>query len=619
MFITFTIQFRSTYAVSASASQQQQESVLDTAAFPDALRNVSVVVHIQHGSKDETWLRTQRGQPGTLFSKLLPPVPPCEVRCLVTASNHAEPADLLIVNQHVWMYTNWRYNFSLLPALSRRWPGVPTLYWSYEPSDYFPLDGPELRSYFDSQMSFRRAAALRISFACRADDGVGNEISFARLEAEKAAAPAAIERIVAAKSWRGAGPDERLAAFYASNCAGGGAGRRTAYVAELMRHMRVDSYGKCLRNTKDSHGPVRHVNAIQALFAYRIRQGRSYKFVLAFENTDAEPDYVSEKVWLALLSEAVPVYWGDAAAARAAVPPGSVIYAADFASPAALARHLRRIANSPALYRRYHQWRREPLGYEGTRIAVSRCVEESACRACKYAALMRAPGTATPRAPPEDRAVVLGPGESLGVLLRRDMMAEALTFALWARLDAAAGGVPGRWTAPLLNIGAATVSLLSEQTASLAPRLQLCVGPEERLVCRLGRRRLPRGVWVHVAAAVSKSGTVTLLLNGVDEAQLTMHWPEPLPGIYVGGEGLHGAVDEVVMLRGALTGAEARRTLMFVYAPADPRTIVAATLDTEADARRWWRCDGCGRAAPTLVAGGPRALAELQPELFPLA
>ena len=35
-----------------------------------------------------------------------------------------------------------------------------------------------------------------------------------------------------------------------------------------------------------------------------------YKFAIAFENTDNQIDYVTEKVWMTWASGTVPIYWG---------------------------------------------------------------------------------------------------------------------------------------------------------------------------------------------------------------------------------------------------------------------------------------------------------------------
>ena len=77
---------------------------------------------------------------------------------------------------------------------------------------------------------------------------------------------------------------------------------------ELLRSegVQVDALGRCGSDNGDDFVPRRfsqkwHDDAV-SLYA-------SYKFVVAFENDDA-PGYVTEKLGLAFLAGAVPIYWG---------------------------------------------------------------------------------------------------------------------------------------------------------------------------------------------------------------------------------------------------------------------------------------------------------------------
>ena len=71
---------------------------------------------------------------------------------------------------------------------------------------------------------------------------------------------------------------------------------RDEYVSELMKHIKVDSYGHCLHN-KDLPN---HLNEPQKMkdpdFLHILAQ---YKFVLAIENAVC-PDYITEKLWKVL-------------------------------------------------------------------------------------------------------------------------------------------------------------------------------------------------------------------------------------------------------------------------------------------------------------------------------
>lgn len=127
---------------------------------------------------------------------------------------------------------------------------------------------------------------------------------------------------------------------------------RAGYVAELMRHLTVDSYGASLR-TRQLPGPDLGRSTKLATIA-------RYRFTLAFENSIAR-DYVSEKFFDPLIVGSVPVYLGapnidDYAPAR-----DCFIRVADFSGPASLARHLLDLAADDTAYARLLAWKRHPL------------------------------------------------------------------------------------------------------------------------------------------------------------------------------------------------------------------------------------------------------------------
>ena len=75
---------------------------------------------------------------------------------------------------------------------------------------------------------------------------------------------------------------------------------------------------------------------------------RQYRFLIAFENSDCY-DYVTEKVFDGLNAGAIPIYMG-APNIRDYVPDHSVIFAADFQSPASLVRYIKLVDSNPDLY-----------------------------------------------------------------------------------------------------------------------------------------------------------------------------------------------------------------------------------------------------------------------------
>ncbi|GAB4861445.1 Alpha-(1,4)-fucosyltransferase [Ancistrocladus abbreviatus] len=105
-----------------------------------------------------------------------------------------------------------------------------------------------------------------------------------------------------------------------------------------------------------------------------------YKFVLAIENTMTE-SYVTEKLFYALDSGAVPIYFG-APNVWDFVPPHSIIDGNKFSSLVELASYIKTLANDPVAYAEYHAWRRcGVLGdYRRTRAAS---LDTLPCRLCE--------------------------------------------------------------------------------------------------------------------------------------------------------------------------------------------------------------------------------------------
>ncbi|KAL9446337.1 hypothetical protein AB3S75_014077 [Citrus x aurantiifolia] len=105
-----------------------------------------------------------------------------------------------------------------------------------------------------------------------------------------------------------------------------------------------------------------------------------YKFVLAIENTMTE-SYVTEKLFYALDSGAVPIYFG-APNVWDFVPPHSIIDGTKFGSMKELASFVKALADDPVAYAEYHAWRRcGVLGNYGKTRSVS--LDTLPCRLCE--------------------------------------------------------------------------------------------------------------------------------------------------------------------------------------------------------------------------------------------
>ena len=146
---------------------------------------------------------------------------------------------------------------------------------------------------------------------------------------------------------------------------------RTAYVRELMRFLRVDSFGACLRNRRLGQDMGR---------ATRLATIARYRFTLAFENSITR-DYVTEKFFDPLIAGSVPVYLG--APNVAVFAPGEHCYidVADFAGPRHLAEYLASLGRQEAHYQAYLRWKHQPLR-PGFLAMVERQRHRPLCRLC---------------------------------------------------------------------------------------------------------------------------------------------------------------------------------------------------------------------------------------------
>lgn len=200
--------------------------------------------------------------------------------------------------------------------------------WSMESVINYPaLADPALLAFFDIVMSYARSADVWV--------------------------PYLPERKVWEDAVRRAVPDKTEVApavlFQSSAINRSG---RLGYAAELMKTLRVDSYGKVLT--------TRTLPAPDSGGATKLATIGRYKFCLALENSICD-DYVTEKFFEPLLAGAVPVYLG--ARNVDAFAPGENCYidVRHFAGPAQLADHLNALDRDPLAYQHYLAWRTQPL------------------------------------------------------------------------------------------------------------------------------------------------------------------------------------------------------------------------------------------------------------------
>eukprot|EP00727_Mastigamoeba_balamuthi_P009623 m51a1_g5283 hypothetical protein (400) ;mRNA; r:178215-179788 len=134
--------------------------------------------------------------------------------------------------------------------------------------------------------------------------------------------------------------------WVAMNCAA--SNRRQEFIKELMRHVRIDSFGSCLRNAQWNHRQLGRGGNFTAFKEFL----RGYKFYLAFENSDCD-DYVTEKYWRALEMGNVPIVLGAPNIDKYAPTNRSIIKVTDFDSVQALAAYINMLDRDDAKYEEY--------------------------------------------------------------------------------------------------------------------------------------------------------------------------------------------------------------------------------------------------------------------------
>lgn len=135
-----------------------------------------------------------------------------------------------------------------------------------------------------------------------------------------------------------------LAVWPASNCHT--VSKREVYVRELRKYVGVDVYGLC-----GDHDCEKWKDMCHQLFESK------YFFWLSFENAVCR-DYVTEKLFIPLMYDIIPVVLGGANYTRH-VPRGSYINALDFSSPKALAVYLEYVAANFTVYESFFNWKKE--------------------------------------------------------------------------------------------------------------------------------------------------------------------------------------------------------------------------------------------------------------------
>ena len=187
---------------------------------------------------------------------------------------------------------------------------------------------------------------------------------------------------------------QAMMSVWISNCHLDKAGR-LALVDDLRAAgVTVASYGRC-QQSRPPNVTTAAISQAWKDFAVgdprkeKIALSTQHAFYFAAENSKCAY-YNTEKVYQGLLSGSVPVYVGNAASLKPIVPPGSVIYADDFASPSALAAYLIKLVTNQTAYDAYLGWRHTPAALRALNDLLqlpkweASHPQERACAVCEF-------------------------------------------------------------------------------------------------------------------------------------------------------------------------------------------------------------------------------------------
>ena len=147
--------------------------------------------------------------------------------------------------------------------------------------------------------------------------------------------------------------DVGLVMYLYSNC--NPPSDRDTYVKELMKYVKVDSYGRCLHN-KDL--PEHLLNPLTFSSEEIFQLHAKYKFSISFENAICE-DYITEKFWRPLVAGSVPIVRGSPTILDWAPDvEHSIIVADHFSTPKNLADYLLYLDQNDEEYEKYLEFKR---------------------------------------------------------------------------------------------------------------------------------------------------------------------------------------------------------------------------------------------------------------------
>ncbi|XP_049884482.1 alpha-(1,3)-fucosyltransferase 10-like [Pectinophora gossypiella] len=135
--------------------------------------------------------------------------------------------------------------------------------------------------------------------------------------------------------------------------------QRDDYVDQLMKYIKVDSYGASLHNKElPLDNMYSNKKAESNLYLYHLYGDElcnfiaRYKFIITIENGVCN-DYMTEKIWRAIEVGVVPIYYGSPLIRDWLPNNKSAILLEDFPTPELLSQHLHYLLNNDTAYEEY--------------------------------------------------------------------------------------------------------------------------------------------------------------------------------------------------------------------------------------------------------------------------
>ena len=241
------------------------------------------------------------------------------VTCFYTDNSSYYPmADVLFINECKRPQTHPAYPEQLI------------IRYNHE-AEWKDCNNPSNDKLADLRISYTLSSTLPYPYLCRAD--VKDQL----LEVFKLKPPSGRKGVV----------------MFVSNCHTGYSQWRYKYLKELMQYVHIDSHGDCMHNTNATSSRHSDLN-LAAIFSIKIDfiKTSQYKFLISFENT-LSPEYVTEKLWHAYLSQTIPIYYGAPEVYNQVPGNNTFIDATKFVGPKELADYIKRVDQDETLYQSY--------------------------------------------------------------------------------------------------------------------------------------------------------------------------------------------------------------------------------------------------------------------------